>query len=459
MWRLTASGSDARPPARSVYEGAVAGGEKASLHVSLVLLVGQLLVLAQGAFAIATGVNLLRGAQTLGDVSTGFQPRDLSHGAVTGTAIAGIVVGALFMLAGLRLQRLSLRGRVPIALAELVLLLISSVAIAVGGENLSVISVAVLAFAGSPILPGAAVLGVQAVVIYALLIHPATDILRRRRQAAAVKAPLRVYLPAQPPRSQGMSGAPAPRYAGPAPGPPPAARAPAMPQISRARSPASGQLSAASPPAASRPGTASPPAVAAAAPPSQPPEPKLRVMPPVSPRLVIPARDAVVAPAAALDLRIATARPDPVPAAPPQREVLPPAPPAAALAAAPAAPETPAREAPAAEVPAPEAPAAALTPVERVRAVRARAQPVPPAPASPAPPVGASPAAPAKSEPSLFVGLRPSPRKPASKRSANQQLLRPARGAGAELRDIRLKPGVRPRVLPPPDDDELVDEE
>lgn len=432
MWRLTASGSEVRPPARSVYEGSAAVAEKTSRHVSLVLLVGQLLVVAQGAFAVVTGVNLLRGAQTLGDVSAGFEPLGLSRGVVTGTAIAGIVVGALFMSAGLRVQRLSFRSRLPIALAEVALLLISSIAIAVGGENLSVISVAVLAFAGSPILPGAAVLGVQAVVIYALLIHPATDVLRMRRQAAAVKPPFRVYLPAQPRTPQGLSGAPAPRYAGPAPAPPPPAP-PRTPQISPARAPAS-------PPAGPSPQSAGAPAPA-----PQPPEPKFRVMPPVSPRLVIPARDASDAPAAALDLRIAAAPPDPVPPAPRQRE-------------APAA-ETAAHEAPAAEVPDPMAPAPALTPVERVRALRAQAQPVPREPAPPAPTVEVSPAPPAKSEKSLFVGLRPSTRKPGSKRPANQQLLRPARGAGAELRDIRLKPGVRPRVLPPPDDDELVDEE
>lgn len=452
MWRLNASGSNLRPPTGSVYEGA-ADGETASPHVSLVLLVGQLLVLAQGAFAIATGVNLLRGAQTLGDVSKGFNPIDLSRGAVIGTAISGIVVGVFFMAAGLRVRRLSLVGRVPIALAELFLLLISAVAIAAGGPNLSVISVAVLAFAGSPILPGAAVLGVQAVVIYALLIHPAIDVLRQRRPAAAPKPPLRQYLPAQPRPSQRLGGAAPPRYAGP----------PAQAQLSRqfSASPA-----AASPLTPSSP-AASPPRGVAPAPPSQPPEPNLRVMPPVSRRLVAPARDAVDAPAAALDLRIAAARPAPVPPVAPQPDA-PPAP-AAPAAPEPARSENPAREtparqapahqAPAAEVPEPEMPAPALTPVERVRAARAQTRPVPPAPPQPPPAVPASPAAPAKSEPPLFVGLRPSARKPGAKRAANQQLLRPARGAGAELRDIRLKPGVRPRVLPPPDDDELLDEE
>lgn len=413
------------------------------MHVSLVLLVGQLLVLAQGAFAIATGVNLLRGAQTLGDVSAGFRPLQLSHGAVTSVAIAGIAVGAFFITAGLRVRRLSLLGRVPIALAELVLLLISSIAIAVGGENLSVISVAVLAFAGSPILPGAAVLGVQVVVIYALLIHPGIDVVRTRRQAAAPRPPLRVHLPAQPGQSPRVSGAPAPRYAGP----------PGRAQLSRQRSVTAARAGASAPPGAS-----TPPSPAPAAPP--PTEPNLRVMPTVSPRLVIPARDAVDAPAAALDLRIAAARP--APAAPPPQDALPPAPEASAAPAPalPALPEPPDRDAPAAEPPAPEAPPAALTPVERVRALqKANAQPVPPAPPPSAPAIGLASPAPAKSEPALFVGLRPGARKPASKRSANQQLLRPARGAGAELRDVRLKPGVHPRVLPPPDDDELVDEE
>ena len=432
MWRLNASGSNVRPPTGSVYDGSAAGGEMVWPHLSLVLLVGQLLILAQGAFAIATAVNLLRGAQTLGDVSSGFNPIDLSHGAVTGTAISGIVVGAFFMAAGLRVRRLSLVGRVPIALAELVLLLISAVAIAVGGPNLSVISVAVLAFAGSPILPGAAVVGVQAVVIYALLIHPGIDVVRHRRRAAAPKPPLREYLPAQPRPSQRLAGASPPRYAGPP------TRAQLLPHFSASqRAP-------------------SPPRGAVPTPPLQSPEPNLRVMPPVSPRLVVPARDAVDAPAAALDLRIAAARPDPVTAAaPPPDASLSPAAPALP---APAPSETPARQAPAAQVPELEAPAPARTPVERVRAARAQARPVPLAPAQEAPVVSASPGGPAKSEPPLFVGLRPSARKPGAKRAVNQQLLRPARGAGSELRDIRLKPGVRPRVLPP-DDDELLDEE
>lgn len=439
MWRLNASGSNPQPPAGSVYN-TPAASRKEPLHVSLVLLVGQLLVLAQGAFSIVTGVNLLRGAQTLSDISTGFKPLDLSPGVATGTAMAGIAVGALFMLAGLRVRRMSLRGRLPIALIELLLLLISSVAIAVGGENLSVISVAVLAFAGAPILPGAALIGIEAVVIHALLIHPGIGMVLSMRRAAAVKSPLRVYLPGQLRPADDTHGAPATRYAGPAAAPAPrtgapAGRAPTTPQLSPAKFVSPARTSAQSAPTST-------PAVAPEEP--VPAEPKLRVMPPVSPRLVVPARDASTAPAAALDLRIASAPADPAPAAPRTGRTPPPTP---AVAPSPAA------AAPAADVIAPPPlPPPAPAVIADIPAAAA-SPPVQPA-SRPAPPANV----PAAEQPP-FVGLRPAARR-SSKRPANHQLLRPARGAGAELRDVRLKPGVRPRVLPPPDDDEeLLDEQ
>jgi hypothetical protein len=387
MWRLNSNVPAITPPGSGVSIDR--GIAPVPLHVQLLLLIGQVLVLAQGAIAIAVGVSLLNGTETLGDASAGFKPLGLSHGTITATAMTGMIVGAVVMLAGLRVRGLSLQGRVPIALTELVLFLISAVAIAVGGENLSVISVAVLAFAVSPILPGAALLAVEAVVIYALVIHPAIDLLIRRRRAVPKR---RAYPPAQQVRSRAgplVVAAPSGTAIVPAPRPPTPAVAP--PIVPKRRTPET----------PTTPETAPRPAVKAT-PLSAPPEPPaLSTMPPPAPPVgpplsAEPLADAR-AEAALTKLRALRAAPRPREAAPVAD--------------------------PAAEVAPPPAPSSQQETRPRVL-----------------PPI--LPTRPERRPPVFGLNAAPT-----GKQKPGNSLLRPARDGGAELLYIRLRPRSRPRVV------------
>jgi hypothetical protein len=405
MWRLNSTGAEVAPAGRSL-SGDPHGGEAPPAHVSLLLLVGQLLVMAQGGFAIAIGVNLLRGAQTLDDVSAGFRQSVLSAGAVTATAVLGIVIGALVMFAGLRVRRLTLVGRVPLALAELLLLLISAVAIAAGGADLSIVSVAVLAFAGSPLLPGAALLSVEAIAIYALLIHPFIDEAIRRWRAARVRVPVRVHLTPQPSEKPGTVRAAA-------------ASTPTAPSMTS--------------PAGRLPGTKLPTVARTHA-----PQKRAKIAP-----MVATAADQVAGTSPVLP---APGPPRPGPAHPPTEQSPLPARRPSAMPPPVVAQRAPA---PADLAPSPSPPPAPSTAARRLDVPpRVMRGPVPASPASEPP--TAPPAVPKRRAPAAQREQEPAPErslglKPASARGQPRQpLLRPAHGAGAALRDTRLRAADRP---------------
>lgn len=130
--------------------------------------------MVQGALGILAGVNLIRGAATLGDIADGVNLAGALHSTATGYGIAVVVVGTLLVLAGILIGRPSTIARVVVALWSFAAFWILLAAFFHGGSVLGFVTVVVFASSGGAILPAAAVLTVDAVISYSLSVHPST---------------------------------------------------------------------------------------------------------------------------------------------------------------------------------------------------------------------------------------------------------------------------------------------
>lgn len=137
------------------------------------LRLAQLTAVAQGVLALITGVNLINGGITLTRLGTGVSlPQSstvtMSYGIVL------VVIGALIIVAAILVTRPSPVARWLLVLFEVIALGASLAAHFGGGSVLGLVTVVAMGSGGSGMIPIAAVLGIQAALIYALALHPPT---------------------------------------------------------------------------------------------------------------------------------------------------------------------------------------------------------------------------------------------------------------------------------------------
>lgn len=151
---------------------------------NFLLRVTQLLAAAQGALGLVTGINLVRGAVVLNDVSAGVNLSGAPRSTASSYAISTFVIAVMLILAGFLIGRPSTIARVVVWLWAGVAFCVSLAAFLHGGSVLGFVTVAVFAASGGAILPAPAVLSIDAVMFYALAVHPATYSAFRERGAA-----------------------------------------------------------------------------------------------------------------------------------------------------------------------------------------------------------------------------------------------------------------------------------
>lgn len=221
-WRLHAAGPPASTQPRERY-GAHQAASRSPFQANVLLRVAQLLAVVQAALGVATGINLLRGAVALKDVSAGVNLAGASHTTVSNYAVATLVIGGLLIVAGILTGRPSMIARVVVWLWAFVAFCVSLAAFYHGGSVLGFVTVAVFAASGGAILPATAVLAVDAVIFYALTLHPPTySAFRERGRPMLLTAPAQPLRTA-PPRSAMAASAVPPASASTLPAPRPAA--------------------------------------------------------------------------------------------------------------------------------------------------------------------------------------------------------------------------------------------
>lgn len=173
-WRLNAYGSPQPSQQGAGPRRQAPPPRSPPFQPNLLLRVAQLAAVAQGGMGVFTGINVIRGAVPLRDIAAGVNLSGASHSTATGYGIATIIAGGLVIVAAILMGRPSTIARVAVALWTVVAFGVSLAAFYRGGSVLGFVTVIVFAATGGAIVPAAAVLSIDAVIFYALALHPAT---------------------------------------------------------------------------------------------------------------------------------------------------------------------------------------------------------------------------------------------------------------------------------------------
>ena len=157
---------------RSANHGAAVGGPQAFV-ANPALRLAQVAVLAQGALAIVTAVELIRGTTTLARIGSGVTI-STTQSLATHYAIGVLVIASLLVLGALTVSVPSQIVRSLLAVCEVVFLGLTLAAHFGGGSVLGFATILGMSASGSAIIPFGGVVAIQSVVIYVLAIHPAT---------------------------------------------------------------------------------------------------------------------------------------------------------------------------------------------------------------------------------------------------------------------------------------------
>ena len=153
--------------------GGPAPATRSGFHANPGLLLAELALLTQGALAIATGVNVIRGATSLALLGSGVNMTPSSD--VAGHFGFGIIVIAVAVIALTGAVNLPSQWvRALLTVLEVVGLGAALAAHFGGGTVLGFVTVLAMGASGSALVPFGVVIGIQAVAIYFIAIHPAT---------------------------------------------------------------------------------------------------------------------------------------------------------------------------------------------------------------------------------------------------------------------------------------------
>ena len=161
-----------QPAPRQGGVGAVMPGA-APFHANPLLRLAQLAVLAQTVLAVMTGISLITGAESLAKISAGVT---LTAGSTIATryAVGILVIAGLLAVLTAMTNAPWRAARAALVVVETVMLGVTLAAHFGGGSVLGLVSVLAMGASGSALIPVGAVVGLQALAVYALAIHPPT---------------------------------------------------------------------------------------------------------------------------------------------------------------------------------------------------------------------------------------------------------------------------------------------
>jgi hypothetical protein len=158
-----------RTPARYV----AAGGVRTPFTRNAMLVIAQLLVITQGVFTVITGVQLIRQGLAAGAV---FKALGAERAVISVVTVGGLTAGAgvLLGLAGMFVGRPSPGLRWLITVWEIAVLTATVLALTMSGPIVGLLVLGVALVSGLGFVSVAAALAIEAAIIYALAVHPAT---------------------------------------------------------------------------------------------------------------------------------------------------------------------------------------------------------------------------------------------------------------------------------------------
>lgn len=140
------------------------------------LVLAQLLAIVQGILGLVTGVNLIRADLFFNNLSPGFPVPGAVDGIFVTWGVAVLVIASLVIVAAIRAGHPSQIARWFLAIWEIIAFLTILAALTGNGLGLGFLTLLVVAAAGGAgLAPLLVVLAVQVLIIYGLVLHPATN--------------------------------------------------------------------------------------------------------------------------------------------------------------------------------------------------------------------------------------------------------------------------------------------
>jgi hypothetical protein len=140
------------------------------------LVLAQLLAIVQGILGLITGVNLIRADVFFNNLSPGFPVPGAVNGIFITWGVAVLIIASLVIAAAIRAGHPSQIARWFLAIWEIIAFLTILAALTGNGLGLGFLTLLVVAAAGGAgLAPLLVVLGIQALIIYGLVMHPATN--------------------------------------------------------------------------------------------------------------------------------------------------------------------------------------------------------------------------------------------------------------------------------------------
>jgi hypothetical protein len=139
------------------------------------LVLAQLLAIVQGILALVTGINIIRADVFFNNLSPGFLVPGAVNGIVVTWGVSVLIIAILLIIGGIRTGHPSQVARWLLAVWEIVAFLTILATLAGGGLGLGFLTLFAAAAGGVGFAPVFVVLAIQALIIYGLVIHPATN--------------------------------------------------------------------------------------------------------------------------------------------------------------------------------------------------------------------------------------------------------------------------------------------
>jgi hypothetical protein len=139
------------------------------------LVLAQLLAIVQGILALITGINIIRADAFFNNLPSTFPVAGTLNGIFLTWGVAVVIVAIMVIAAGLRAGHPSQLARWFLAVWEIIAFLTVLAVLTGGALGLGFLILLVAAAGGVGYAPIFVVLAIQALIIYGLVIHPATN--------------------------------------------------------------------------------------------------------------------------------------------------------------------------------------------------------------------------------------------------------------------------------------------